>query len=199
MQRRSHIILLSLLALGGAGAPGAARADIVNYSHTWDDTEPSGSLRLFRNGIPSVAPTPKPFPGTFANIPTFFNTLLLSVAPGSVVNVITVLNNENSFYALYDTSIDPSNLATNYLGDAGTSDTGIAFSIVAPASGQVLLVAMTVGGNLAIGNATSAEITFTPAGTAVPEPSSIALGGLGVACLAAVRWNRRRVRADVQR
>lgn len=190
MKRKSHLTLLSALVLGTWAAADSARADVINYTHTWDGSEPSGSLRLFRDGAPSVAPIPKPFPGTISST-TFFDTLLLSVAPGSLVNVLTVLNNFNSFYALYDTSINLSNLATNYLGDAGTSDTGIAFSIVAPASGQVLLVAMTVGGSAAFGSTTSAEITFTPA-VAAPEPSSIALGSLGVACLGAIRWQARR-------
>jgi hypothetical protein len=167
---------------------------MIVFSHTWTGTEPlQGSLRLFRDGMPSMAGTQKPFPGTVANNPTWFTTLLLDVEPGSVVSGIITATSNFSFLSIYESPFNHTSLATNYLGDAGSSLAGIVFSITTPASGNVVVVGNSVFSTDAIGQSFSANVTFTPrGGGAVPELSALALAALGAAGLLGYVWHRRR-------
>lgn len=183
------LAILTAIVVFGVASP--ARADLISFSHTWTGTEPDqGTLRLFRDANPSVAGTPKAFPGTFGNNPTYFTTFALDVLPGSLVSVTTT-QDTNSFLAIYEAPFNHLSLATNYLGDAGSS-LSLTFSIDAPASGQIFIVGMSNGGVGAIGHSFTADVTFTPGAAAVPEPSSLALLGVGAASLAGAAWRRKR-------
>jgi hypothetical protein len=154
-----------------------SQAVTITYTHTWDSNETSGTVRLFRNGVPSVVGVSKPFPGTLGDDPTYFDTLGFQVAPGTRVIVRTLDSPIYSFFSLYDTSFNPLSLSANYLGDAGSSGPGVVFGITGPASGSVLLVANSVFGNDSIGQLAHAEVT-------VPEPGSLILLGTGLVALA---------------
>ena len=168
---------------------------MITFAHTWTGTESlQAPDRLFRDGIISMAGSPKAFPGTLNVNPTYFAGQVLDVLPGSVVSVVTT-QNLHTFMAIYDTNFNPSNLATNYLGDAGGSSFSTSFSITAPASGRVEVLGMTVGGNAAIGNNFSANITFTPNTSPVPAPPAVVLVGLGAGCVALRRYVGRRATA----
>ena len=188
----------ALLAWSAAAAcvlaPAAAGASQILYSHTFTDSDPSGSLRLLRDAVPSVAGTQKAFPGTSANNPTYFDTLDLFVEVGSVITVTdTSRNGAFQFFSLYDTSFSIANLATNYLGDAGSTAliSDVTFSVTAPLSGHVVLVANSIAGNSALGRLATATITYTPA--AVPEPAT--LGSLALASVIGLgSMARRRMR-----
>jgi hypothetical protein len=111
------------------------------------------------------------------------------VQPGSVITVHTTRDDGNaSLLSIYDTTFHPTNLATDYLGDPGNSSAPTTFSVDAPASGEVVIVAGSVLENSPIGKTFSADITFT----ATPEPASLTLLGLGVASIAGYAWRRRR-------
>ena len=184
---RSIYLVVACIAAVVALSP-QTKAQDFTFTHTWTGTEVlQGPNRYLRNGVPSVFGVPKPFPGVFAQNPTLFATLFFFADPGSKVNVTTTLiDGVFSFLALHDTAFDPLNLATNYLGDAGSSDLN-SFSVTAPASGQLVLVANSVGTPAAVtGMRISAIIS-------VPEPTSLALLGIGT-CVASVVTPRRRRR-----
>jgi hypothetical protein len=148
-----------------------------------------------------MAGTPDPFPGT-VNETTFFATLSLSVTPGTVVSVEATSQDGSSFLSIYQDSFNPASLATNFLGDAGSSfvippaqPSQTVFSVTAPASGQVVVVANTVGGSAgAVGHSFSVDVTFNGP-TAAPAPPGLVLCGAGALVLAGCRLGRRRLPA----
>lgn len=184
---RPFLLVLSLLCSAGASAA------VIDVSHTWNGTEISAAERLFRDGAPSQADTPKSFPGTFADSPTYFKTWSFDVVAGSLATITMGANNSlNGFFSVYDTSLDTGNLASNYLADAGSSGPSFSFSLYAPTSGKLLLVLNSVFGNESIGQLAHATIDLDLAPSDVPEPASLgllAIGALGVALA------RRRIRS----
>jgi hypothetical protein len=186
-------IALAAVALGLAMfTPRPVRADIITFAHTWTGTESlQGSKRIFRDGVPSTAGSPKTFPGTVTVNATYFAWQVLDVLPGSVVSVLTT-QDDNTFIAIYDSSLNPLSLATNYLGDAGSSMPSTSFSVTAPASGRVEVVGMAVHGTSSFSSTFSADITYTPNTSPVPAPPAVVLVGLGTGCVALRRYVQRR-------
>jgi hypothetical protein len=178
-----------------AGWRSDVRADVVGFNHTWTGAEPQGPDRLFRDAVPSVAGVPKAFPGTVPDNPTFFTTLPLSVLPGSVVSV-NVTQPGSSFLAIYESPFNHLSLATNYLGDQG-STLPLVFSVTAPASGMIHIVGMTVNGTSALGQTFMAEVTFVAPVAAVPEASACLSGAAAtiVSGLACAFKRRRAIRS----
>jgi hypothetical protein len=81
--------------------------------------------RISRNGVPSTCGVAKTFPGFLAvgnrafDSYTFTATRAICVSP-----VLTGANAINLFEVAYSPSFDPTNIATNYAGDAGLSGSG---------------------------------------------------------------------------
>ena len=168
-----------------------AKAQVTTYTFT--GAEPTMGLRITRNGVVSTFATPKPFPGTiggsFPYVTFTFLNPFGNPTPFFVAQTPTGSTALNPFFSVYASSFDPSNLALNYLGDAGEScsTTCIPFSVLAPI-GNVLVVVNKVTPNDA--STFSFETSFAP--TAVPEPASIVLLATGLAAMAVVAGRRRR-------
>ena len=157
------------------------RVEAQSFSHTWVGTDPTENPRLFRNGVPSVAGTAKPFPGTISETDFYQTyTFVNPVAQANVFTLTPTTEDTSSFFSAYLGSFDPTNLALHYLGDQGSSAVAALFSVDVPASQTVVVVANSVGGTTApIGHTYAATGAFTI--TATPEPGSIALlVGMGV-------------------
>lgn len=111
----------------------------INIAGTLTDTDPTTSSRLLRDGVVSTCAAPKGFPGTFGTGPFAYDTHT-AYNPGAsqcvTVNVDVDTCGTNVFVAAYLGSVDPTNLATNYLADQGSSVTG-AFRFIAPANSAI--------------------------------------------------------------
>jgi hypothetical protein len=172
------LLRAGLFAVISASIMGSASAALVPFSHTFDGTEDSSTLRIFRDGTPSVAASPKAFPGTIGDNPTYYTTTTISDAlPGSIVTVLPTSEDVNSFLSAYKDSFSTANLALNYLADQGLSDVTSSFTFFAPSSGQFVVVGNTVSYSSAGGHSFAADILYN----SVPEPSSLALLALGAA------------------
>jgi hypothetical protein len=159
--------LVTISAVSLAVQP--AQADLININYTWTGSESLQAMRrLFRNGIPSVADVPKPFPGTASNNPTYFYQNVFSALPGSIISAVQNSGNPFDFFsALYDGSVafDPSSLSTGYLGDAGRSGPS-SYAITVPSSAAIRFVGNSVFRTSSIGQPLDVTITYTP----VPGP-----------------------------
>jgi hypothetical protein len=73
---RGFILRFSVVALTLASFTSIASATMMSFSYTVTGSgfELSGPDRLFRDGVPSTAPTSKPFPGTVPNLCTLQST-----------------------------------------------------------------------------------------------------------------------------
>jgi hypothetical protein len=171
---------------------------------SFNGTEPTMPNRVFRNGVPSACGAAKPFPGTFAAVVPYEVNTLFNNGPAQCVSVQFDATTCNSglavFFTAYAGSFDPANLATNYLGDAGSSTATGSFSFTAPANSAVAIMASGVVSGVpvvcsyTISSAQLSRGQFGPAAGAIPALSPWALAALGVlVALVGVVLMRRRV------
>ncbi len=167
-------------------------APIGSGTVTLDGTESLvGSVRVDRNGIASTWASPKPFPGTLPQSPTYFRTV--SFTPGSLEDVEISYNLVSGvqaapFVVAYLNSFDVNNLSHNYLGDPGMSPNTpgetYSFQVVVPTGNSLLLA---FNNTSPIGSSPEV-ISYTVTGfPAVPLPSAMLLFGPGLAGLAVIR------------
>ena len=188
---RTAKLALAALLLGISAAPAAAQ-----NVYTWTGTEATLSPRLFRNGVSSVAGTPKPFPGTFAEFVSYTTFSFVNTSASTQVftaGLLAEVGGSAPSFSLYLGSFDPLNLATGYLGDSGSSCIGVpcsastAFGVDVSGGATVVLVAISANnGPAEAGQSftwTGPSDVFSPV-TNVPEPSSAALVLVGLAGLA---------------
>jgi hypothetical protein len=104
--------------------------------------------RIFRDGNPSVCGTPKTFPGTFTTNNHLFDSYTFTACRAMCLNVgLTSTNGIDLFESAYSPTYDPTNLGTNYAGDAGLSGSPQAFGISTTASTQYTIVVNDVSGS----------------------------------------------------
>jgi hypothetical protein len=180
-------ILSLCVAIAFLGFALQSYADVVFTSpvHMWWNTDPTQTFRMFRDGIPSVFPTIKPFPGTYSTAGTYYyQTYNITSSPTDNQFIITPLQeDEFSFFSIYSLSYDPTDLILNYLGDQGASGVSSVFSVPVLPNTPYVIVANSVS--------TALEHTYQfqveNSSGSVPEPSTFLLFGAGLGGLAFLR------------
>lgn len=181
----------ALLAVAALALCASASAQTFSGSITLSDPTENG--RLNRNGVASMAGMMKPFPGVL-NPGTFYHyDSYIFVNPFAVSTAFTITLSTNTsgafpFSVVYSGSFDPNNIATNYLGDPGTSaDSGApvtySFDVAGGATFVVVVNEVTANGGVA-------DYSFTLSPAAVPEPSTVFELFAGGAVLGFWAWRR---------
>jgi hypothetical protein len=193
--------LLGLLSL--SIAHGAILFDSGTTALTAGDPTQLG--RLSRNGLPQDWASDEAFPGIINATTTYHYTTFL-IAPPSYYPYLQITIDSlsaNTFASAYLNLYDPTNLATNWLGDAGSSGNffgtdPIAFQVIVPAGDSlVVVVNNTAAGSVGIGDPFDILVegfTDTLFDDTVPEPASIFLGGSGLGVGLLTLFLRRRIR-----
>jgi hypothetical protein len=104
--------------------------------------------RINRNGTPSACGTPKLFPGTIAAGPRTFDSYSFTACQAACMTV--GLNSSSGiglFESVYSPSYDPTNIATNFQGDAGLSGNAQSFGITTAAATPYTIVVNDVNGS----------------------------------------------------
>lgn len=192
---RKCVLSVSLLVLLAFGAQ-AALITTISDALTAADSTMLG--RISRDGVASEWSTSKPFPGVANPAVTYSYALYIvpiSIAPYVQVSVDDPL--ASIFVSAYWGSFAPAPgpVATNYLGDAGSSGNPFGsprfFQVLAPSPGNLVLMVSNVlpaGGGLGDPFSILVEgFTDTLYSDPVPEPLTGALVAGGLALLAVAR------------
>jgi hypothetical protein len=170
---------------------------ITSGTVTLDGTEAlTGSLRLFRDGVPSTIAAPKSFPGTLSCGGTcFYETISVNPAPFEPLRITYEWvsgANANIFLAAYLNSFTAAALSSNYLGDPGLSVVGTSpvpqsFEVLVP-SGDSLVLAFSTVSSTSLG---TVSYSVENIGN-VPEPATFGLIGAGLGLFALCRRSKQR-------
>lgn len=192
---------LATLALVAACASDARAQSTINFvtNGAIVSTDSTQTGRINRFAPPSVYTSNKPFPGLFSTTPGYHYDAYIFVNTNSFDEAVFITLSSTAttsvpFSEAYLTAFDPTNLATNYRGDAGNSPVsadGVTpastpYSILVPANTTFVVVV-----NEATLNGGVASYTLSVS-TSVPEPSTWALLGLGAVGAGVAVWRRRR-------
>jgi len=193
---------------------GLAEATVI-YTDTMTITgaDPTQLGRISRNGVPSDWSGPKAFPGVINTTASYhYMTLDLDLVAlesgfiyGGFIQIDFDSTATTTFLSAYLKPYDPSNLATNYLGDPGSSGNPfpgdpLYFQVVVPSPDHLVLVlnetttdgsGLGVSGGLTVEAFSDTEYTdLIAVSTPVPEPGTWALLACGMAVLVARRFRR---------
>ena len=205
-----------LLAAAGAAffIEPASAVVFTSGTGTITSTDLVQTARVFRDGTPSTWTAPKAFPGTTAQNPTYYDLINATFASNAVQTIyyeITYSTTQTAspvpFSVAYRNSFDPTNLATNYIGDAGSSpvNSSITYQVIVGAGQQLVLNFQAVGGVpvpysysvAAFSDANRGEV-FLPVTNGVPEPETWAMMVLGFGGVGFAMRRRSKVSARIR-
>lgn len=188
MQGKARLgVAVALLLVAGVG--NAA----ISISTTLSGTEPTTTPRVFRDGVASTCGG-KAFPGTNASTVNYDIHTVYNNGPSRCVTVSVDVGTcgTNMFATAYTTPVNVAALATNYLGDQGSSVTQ-PFSFVAPGYSAIDILVTSVTGVITTPctySISSAELD-SAASQAIPTLSGWGLAILsGLLGIAAFGWRR---------
>ena len=173
-------------------------------------TDPTQLGRISRDGVPSDWSGPKSFPGVinigisyhYRTLDLDLNALEAGFSYGGYIQIEFDSIPATTFLSAYLDSYSPSNLATNYLGDPGTSGNyfgvdPLFFQVVVPSTHHLMLVlnettangGLDLPGDLVVEAFSDTDYTdLSPALNPVPEPGTWKLLVGGMALLAVRRF-----------
>jgi hypothetical protein len=103
--------------------------------------------RISRSGVASTCSAVKAFPGTITAGSLAFDSYKFTACKATCLStLISSTNSVNLFQADYSPSFDPTNIATNFAGDAGSSGEGQVCSVNTVASNSYEIVVSAVAG-----------------------------------------------------
>ena len=154
-------------------------------------TDPTQLGRLSRNGILQDWAGSEPYPGVINTTTTYhYETFSVNVGCANYIQIDFDSLSANTFVSAYQTSYSPASMATNWLGDAGSSGNyfgtdPIFFNVIATGNSFLTVVINnTAAGNVGIGDPFHLTVEgFGDANfTEVPEPAAmlISLSGLAI-------------------
>lgn len=188
---------------------GAAHASVIfTGTMTILGTDPTELGRISRSGVPSDWSVQKTFPGVInPTVSYHYTTLDLNIAaltaPSTDLAFIQIDIDSvfaTTFMSAYLNSYNPLNLASNYLGDDGSSGNPITgdpsfFQVIVPYANHLVLVLneSTTNGGVGLPAVVTVEAfsdTNFSEGNAAPEPGTWALLAGGMLLLGLSRFRR---------
>ena len=209
MTRQITGIILSLVFYGFVTPAGADTVRIG--SGILDSTAPVGGTtgvqinRVSRDGTASTWTAPNAYPGPIFTTGIHFDAYTISFAPNATQTVFYEISLSSSsggtapvFSVAYLNSFNPANIATNYLGDPGSSPLPgpVSYQVIVPPAQTLVVVFSEVFAN-SLGNYSFSIDAFSDVNrdgvaVATPLPGGLSLFASGAAMLGLLGWRRKR-------
>jgi hypothetical protein len=150
-----------------------AHAGVITFeNYTFTGSEPDETGRISRNGIASAWGSAKPFPGSIAGSYEYTTLTFNSGSTPELQISMTDLTGIQVFLSLYSGTFDPTNIATGYVGDAGSGMNLQVFQVDGTTNTNYTVVINEVPGGVQSGDVVNVCVEgFASAGSPAPTPA----------------------------